>query len=140
MIEPIELGKQKSITKNKQSATGMKKSEDSQRNSLKKQTTFKVQVSKIEIGAYYSGDERTKCPHEIMLTYDAEEGFTVIGKPQDAAFIQQVKETLLTRQEKDPEHFKRVLIAQDPEEPKVFCLVVQHENRYKERQHVSEAN
>lgn len=46
-----------------------------------------------------------------MLTYDAEEGFTVIGKPQDEAFIQQVKETLLTKQDKDPEHFKRVLIA-----------------------------
>lgn len=100
MTESVELAKQKSATKNKPSATGMKKSEESQRNSLKKQTTFKVQVSKIEIGAYYSGDreDRTKCPHEVMLTYDAEEGFTVIAKPQDAAFIQQVKEVLLTRQ------------------------------------------
>jgi hypothetical protein len=35
-----------------------------------------------------------------------------------------VKETLITRQEKDPDHFKRVLTAQDPEEPKVYCLVV----------------
>jgi hypothetical protein len=33
-----------------------------------------------------------------MLTYDAEEGFTIVGKAQDQAFIQSVKDTLITKQ------------------------------------------
>lgn len=69
------------------------------------------------------------CPHELRVLYDADEGFTIIGKPEEEAFIQQVKETLTSKDGKDPEHFKRVLIAQDPEEPKVYCMVVQHQRQ-----------
>jgi hypothetical protein len=111
------------------SGTGHKKSEDS-RVDIRKQTTFKVKVAKIEIGCCESGGEMAMCPKEPRLLFDAEEGFTVISKPEDDGFVQQVKETLTERQNKIPDHIKRVLIAQDPEEPKVYALVVQHEKRY----------
>jgi hypothetical protein len=77
-------------------------------------------------------------PNELRLSYDAEEGFTVIGKPEDEAFIQQVKSTLTEKQGKNSEHIKRALIAQDPEEPKVYCIVVQHESKYKQVVHDDE--
>lgn len=69
------------------------------------------------------------CQSELRVLYDAEEGFTMIGKPRDEAFLQSVKETLVNKQGTSKDHFKRVLIAQDPEEPKVYCMIVQHENR-----------
>lgn len=75
-------------------ATGAKKSEDSAMLSQKKQTTFKVQVSKIEIGQCFRGNDMAICHHHPRLLYDAEEGFTIINKPQDEGFLQQVKETL----------------------------------------------
>lgn len=51
------------------------------------------------------------CPNELRLQFDAEEGITVIGKPEDEAFIQQVKSKLTEKQSKNPEHIKRALIA-----------------------------
>jgi len=54
----------------------------------------------------------------------------VIGKPEDEAFVQQVKSTLTEKQSRNPEHIKRALIAQDPEEPKVYCICVLHESKY----------
>jgi hypothetical protein len=62
------------------------------------------------------------CQSELRVLYDAEEGFTIISKPKEEAFLQQVKETLTQKRGND--HFKRVLIAQDPEEPKVYCMIV----------------
>lgn len=83
-MEPPEISKQKSKTRG---ATGQQKSEASVGVSNRKQTTFKVQVSKIEIGSYYQNSERTMCPHLLRVLYDAEEGFTIIGKPEEEAFI-----------------------------------------------------
>ena len=78
------------------------------------------------------------CTKEPRLLYDVEEGFTIISKPEDDGFVQQVKETLTEKQSRIPDHIKRVLIAQDPEEPKVYALVVQHDKRYLDNAHDEE--
>ena len=64
---------------------------------------------------------------KLMVCYEPKEGFTIIGFPEDETFHQRVKETLIERQERNPDKFKRVLIGHMKEENTTsFCLVIQH--------------
>ena len=52
----------------------------------KKTTTFKVTVSKIEIAHFTDDSENHKKEDELMVCYDPEDGFTIIGFPEDVTF------------------------------------------------------
>lgn len=99
-----------------------------------KTTTFKVTVSKLEIAHFTNDSENLKKMDELMVCYDPVDGFTIIGFPEDLTFHQRVKETLIERQEKNPNKFKRVLIGHKQEgDLNTYCLVIQHQSYFEHR-------
>lgn len=81
---PNHITKQKSKTR---SGTGNKTSDDSKIIGPKKETTFKVQVSKIEFGTCLQRTGKEMRSDHLRLKFDAEEGFTILGKPTDDPFV-----------------------------------------------------